>query len=134
MKIFIVLVAIASIYALPNGAPKRACSNLLPVHGQGNTILKQTGLPPYTVSVLPNSGKLEITIQSNLGLPFQGFMLQARGPNRQPIGVFESFAEDSHTIDCDDAGDTLTHSNTDQKRRVSVEWNPKNYNGVVVFK
>lgn len=105
---------------------------MLPVHGGG--IPPQRDISPYNIYTTYDNRSITVTVTSKLGVPFEGLMLQARSPDNTLVGYFEAKNEFIHTIDCQNSGDTLTHSNTEKKSILNVNWNPKGYQGMVVFK
>ncbi|CAH0550076.1 unnamed protein product [Brassicogethes aeneus] len=131
--LLILLLFFASTRALPQGAPTSVCESMLPNHGGG--IPPQSGISPYTVIPRRQNGAVLVTIQSGLGIPFQGFMLQGRTPEGDILGEFDvSSTEDGHSIDCSNTGDALTHKSPNSKASLDVVWNPPDgYEGPVIF-
>lgn len=119
-------------FALPQGAPEKICQSMLPVHPGS---LPQNSGSPFSIVPRRFQGKVIVVVSSLLGTPFQGFMLQGRSPDGRIIGQFESIGEFAHTINCDDNGDTTTHSNPTPKNVLEFKWNPpSDYEGPVIFK
>lgn len=132
MYFMILLLCVGLAHSLPQGAPTKACQTMLPFHGGG--IARQNDPSPYEIYTLRREGGVFVVVKSGLELPFEGFMLQARTPNRELIGSFEPAADDAHTIDCDHPSDSLTHSDTSKKSALQVQWHPNGYEGSVIFK
>lgn len=127
-----ILVAyLATCHGLPQGAPPKACLNMLPIHPGAS---RQKDTSPFSVTTEFDSEGILVTVASGLGIPFEGFMLQARGPDGTLLGTFEANSEKEHTIDCNNVGDSLTHSNTAKRELVQTYWQPKGYEGPVIFK
>ncbi|XP_044263845.1 putative ferric-chelate reductase 1 homolog [Tribolium madens] len=130
--ILLFLLSLNSINALPQGAPTKVCQTMKPFHGGG--IPPQQDISPYSIYMRRQNGGVLVTLISDLGIPFQGFMLQARTPNRELLGVFQPRGNESHTIDCAQSGDTLTHNDANNKAMIEVEWHPpQGYEGPVIF-
>lgn len=138
----IVLIIAAQInwmQCLPNGAPQSACYSLMPIHG--NSIPALTSEPLFRISpqsnVLGQRQKMRVEINSLINdLTLKGFMIQARSlQDGRILGEF-SPPLDRYTrnIDCEVRGSTATHSSTELKRNVVLEWNaPADYVGDIVF-
>lgn len=133
MYLAIILLCLGTVHSLPQGAPTKVCRSMLPFHG-GGSIGRQNDPSPYEIYTLRREGGVFVVVKSGLELPFEGFMLQAKTPDRQLVGSFEPAADDAHTIDCDHPGDTLTHSNTVKRSALQVQWRPNGYEGPVIFK
>lgn len=127
------LLCIGAVHSLPQGAPTKVCQSMQPFHS-GGQIKRQNDPSPYEIYTLRREGGVFVVVKSGLELPFQGFMLQARTPDRQLVGSFEPSANDTHTIDCDHQGDTLTHSSPEKRSALQVQWRPNGYEGLVIFK
>lgn len=122
------------------GAPQSACYSLMPVHG--NSIPALSSEPLFRISpqsnILGQHQKIRIEINSIINdLTLKGFMIQARSlQDGRILGEF-SPPQDRYTkiIDCGYEGNTATHSSTELKRNVILEWNaPIDYVGDIVFK
>ncbi|XP_025833870.1 putative ferric-chelate reductase 1 homolog [Agrilus planipennis] len=122
-----------SVKCLPQGAPTKVCETMLPNHGGG--IPPQTGTALFIVTTLRRQNDIIVTIKSPIEVPFQGFMLQARGTTGKLLGKFEPITPGAHTINCNGTADSLTHSNTDSKTAIDTHWfAPDNFEGTVIFK
>lgn len=75
---------ISSTNALPQGAPSSVCQSLTPFHGGG--IAPQTGISPYLVVPRRQGGVVLVSIESSLGVRFQGLILQGRTTSGQVLG------------------------------------------------
>lgn len=75
---------ISSTNALPQGAPSTACQSLTPFHGGG--ISPQSGISPYIIVPRRQNGVVLVSIESTLGVRFQGIILQGRTPSGQILG------------------------------------------------
>ncbi|KAJ3665387.1 hypothetical protein Zmor_000884 [Zophobas morio] len=130
--VFLFLLSLASIKALPQGAPTKVCGTMRPFHGGG--IPPQTDISPYSIYMRRQGGNVIVTLKSDLNIPFQGFMLQAKTPNRELLGTFQPIGNEAHTIDCVQSEDTLTHNAAQNKDMIEVEWQPpEDYEGPVIF-
>lgn len=74
----------SSTSALPQGAPSSVCQSLVPFHGGG--ISPQSGISPYVVVPQRQNGVVLVSIESTLGVRFQGLILQGRTPSGDVIG------------------------------------------------
>lgn len=126
MFLFIFLGVVSSVYGRQDGAPTKACSTLMPEHG--DKVIAQITKAPYSVTVQEiGNSKYVVKITSH-DEPFRGFVLQARSsknPEKFIDGNFTS-SKVSKTINCfDSQNNTLTHVNPETKYEVLTEWTPK---------
>lgn len=84
MRIAIVLFLLSSATALPQGAPTAVCVSLTPFHGGG--IPSQTGISPYVVIPRRQNGLILVSVESTLGVPFRGIILQGRTLHGEVLG------------------------------------------------
>ncbi|CAG2170789.1 unnamed protein product [Oppiella nova] len=107
------LIAIISAYS--HGAPTKSCQTLYPGHG----VDKQYGQAPYEIrSSLGPNGNVVVTIDAKGGLPFTGFMLQARYVTDRENIVNGKFSEDknSQTRNCNGDNPLLFERDRDVDR------------------
>lgn len=125
---------------LPNGAPESVCYTMLPFHGGG--IPPLTTASPFRItpvtSVVGSGQELQIEIESfPANVVFKGFMIQARNrfPPNEVLGHFEQTDESAvKLINCGGESNTATHTNTQTKKDLALEWiAPANFKGEVVF-
>lgn len=125
---------------LPNGAPESVCNTMLPFHGGG--IPPLTTASPFRItpvtSVVGSGQELQIEIESfPANVVFKGFMIQARNrfPPNEVLGQFELTDESAvKLINCAGESNTATHTNTNTKKDLALEWiAPSNFKGEVVF-
>ena len=68
---------------------------------------------------------------------YRGFLLEARrwdGTNRDPVGTFTNYPSGVRAIACLGTDDTLTHSSSNPKSDIKVQWVPPNQEvGNIVF-
>ncbi|KAL1497531.1 hypothetical protein ABEB36_008475 [Hypothenemus hampei] len=123
----------AIVQSLPQGAPPSVCQTLMPFHGGG--IRPQGGLSPYTIVPRRQGNHIVVTMTSALGIPFQGFLLQGRTPDRDIIGQFDSSSvNEGHPLDCGTPSDSITHNSPNDKNSIDVVWSPpRGYEGPVIF-
>lgn len=133
-------VLISPIITLPNGAPVSVCNTMLPFHGGGIPPLTTTS--PFRItpvaSVVGSGQELQVEIESfPANVVFKGFMIQARNrfPPNEVLGQFELTDESAvKLINCDGAANTATHTNTQTKKDLALEWiAPAGFKGEVVF-
>ncbi|XP_050316010.1 putative ferric-chelate reductase 1 homolog [Anthonomus grandis grandis] len=118
---------------LPQGAPSSVCETMLPFHGGG--IPPQGGIAPYTIIPRRQGNNVLVTITSTLGIPFQGFLIQGRTPEREILGEFDSASvNEGHPLDCGSPSDSITHNAPKNKGSIEVLWTPpRGYEGPVIF-
>ncbi|XP_056640678.1 putative ferric-chelate reductase 1 homolog [Diorhabda sublineata] len=133
MNVLFLLVLIYSTQALPDGAPTSVCDTMTPFHGSG--IPFQRSLPPYAVVTRLQNDVVQVSIGSALGIQFQGFMVQGRTLDGDILGTFQlPGGIPAHTIDCNRAGDTVTHNKANKTDQLDFIWvPPAGYEGDVVF-
>lgn len=78
------LFLISATNALPQGAPSTVCQSLTPFHGGG--IPPQTGISPYIVVPRRQGTVVLVSLESTLGVRFQGLILQGRTPLGEVLG------------------------------------------------
>ncbi|RWS15655.1 putative ferric-chelate reductase 1-like protein [Dinothrombium tinctorium] len=122
----IILLAANIANSYPRGAPERVCQTLFPRHSGAQA---QTVKAPYRINVTPNNDSTEfkVSIVSNEGKNFKGFILQARSssnPNLIVNGEFSAKAL-TKTIKCQSENDALTHNSAAEKSSISTIWKPK---------
>ncbi|XP_065088030.1 putative ferric-chelate reductase 1 homolog isoform X2 [Ochlerotatus camptorhynchus] len=133
-------VLIGPIITLPNGAPVSVCNTMLPFHGGGIPPLTTTSpfrITPVT-SVVGSGQELQVEIESfPANVVFKGFMIQARNrfPPNEVLGQFELTDESAvKLINCGGEANTATHTNTQTKKDLALEWiAPAGFKGEVVF-
>lgn len=108
LKFFIVIsVCVGVALSYSTGAPKGACGNLTPQHGD---VAPQKSAVPYNLAISANSVNpgqvLRITIQGKD--LFKGFLIQARDGRQVPIGRFRVVDQaNSQLLECNSAGVSL---------------------------
>ncbi|XP_014270444.2 putative defense protein 3 [Halyomorpha halys] len=133
--LFLFVAVIATGSAYPTGAPTDVCETMAPGHGA----VPQASPFPYDIVIekpdLKGGETTKVTIRGKEGIPFRGYMMQARSEDKKPIGVFTAPDSSSHTLDCGSGkANTVTQSNANDKKEVSVIWKaPKAFKGKVVF-
>lgn len=113
---------------------------MLPFHGGGIPPLTSTSpfrITPVT-SVVGSGQLLQVEIESfPSNVVFKGFMIQARNryPPNQVLGEFMLTDEAAiKLINCGGQSSTATHTNTQTKRDLALEWrSPDDFKGEVVF-
>ncbi|XP_064605791.1 ferric-chelate reductase 1-like [Liolophura sinensis] len=70
--------------------------------------------------------ELGVTLDTSCGIPFKGFMLQARQANSlNTQSIVGSFSEPglagTHLLDCS-GGKVVTHTNNNEKNNLEFEW------------
>lgn len=133
ISIYLILLSaqLNQINAYPNGAPEKACSNLIPMH---NTDFQRYFPSPYIIT----ANKLGFSLDGrefNVSITaktdsFKGFILQARDyHDPENLIVDGSFTPNLFTkvIKCkSNLANTLTHNSPSDKYYTSVIWKPSN--------
>jgi len=128
--LFLVCALVAMGECYKNGAPPEACSDMTPQHGVDPKELPS----PYTLTATKKSNKkISVTIGSQDGTKFKGFLLKALDKDGNPIGTFDSVTNGKLTA-CGENNNAVTHSDNSDKRRATVNWNaPAGFSGTVQF-
>lgn len=137
------LIAVATVRSLPQGAPETVCDTMLPFH-QGGSILPENSVSPFGVetstSIVGQGQTLRVDITGvPNGLTFGGYMIQARNrnPPYQIVGQFSPSRDGTvKLMNCENSvNNSATHSNAGPKAQVSLDWqSPVDFLGQVVFK
>ncbi|XP_030837198.1 putative defense protein 3 [Strongylocentrotus purpuratus] len=118
------LAVVPLVMAYPTGAPLGTCVNLTPKHFNSTnpTVLipPQAGPSPYALSVSKNmyspSEELTVTVTSDTGDYFEGFLLQARLADDTLVGTFsDPPTNNTKLLQCTDLGDSVTHTSSARK-------------------
>ena len=94
-------VALVSPY--PSGAPPGTCGAMVPYHSNAEP---QTSAAPYGVAPArprTDEGRVRLKLSSHQGVPFLGFLLQARDPAGNPIGTFTGLPDATQHLACADS-------------------------------
>lgn len=130
---------IQATYTLPDGAPSHACETMLPFHSGG--IAPQSSAAPFgvfpAVVQLAENTPLRVSLGSQQGLQFGGFLLHARlEVSKEPVGTFIQVPQGAKTLTCVRQNDTVTHTSSNNKGPLlEFEWMPPpGFRGNVIFK
>lgn len=86
------------ILAYSSGAPSMACKTLLPLHE--NTSPSKSN-PKFEIRTVPGHGRIRITLGSNEGFPFMGFIINARDvESGEIIGEFVDIPNTVQGVQC----------------------------------
>ncbi|ELU09445.1 hypothetical protein CAPTEDRAFT_200310 [Capitella teleta] len=99
--------------ALSSGPPSSACGNRTPSHG----VPPQTSEPPYEFDLHYHDDHFDVAIIADSGA-FLGFMMQAVDSNGNLVGRFEPKDSKSKLMNCDNQGDSISHSSSEAKDTV----------------
>ncbi|XP_055874819.1 reelin domain-containing protein 1-like [Biomphalaria glabrata] len=121
-----VLASVQRTSAFPTGSPVSACSDLMPVHIDGEL---QKGASPYMIilndTVYGSAAiRVSITAVGPATKEFMAFMLQARNEAGSPQGNFGDVPVASKAMTCYKDGDTLTHTAAFIRQSMEVTWFP----------
>ncbi|XP_019639791.1 PREDICTED: uncharacterized protein LOC109481653 [Branchiostoma belcheri] len=118
----------------PTGAPPEQCLTMTPNHHGANasTAASPYTLVPSTTTYTPGT-PMSVSVQ---GGAFKGILLQARrATDGRYAGTFADPPQGFHDLACNTSGDSVTHSNRDNKTAAMFEWIPPSPGvGDVVFK
>ncbi|XP_043941545.1 putative ferric-chelate reductase 1 isoform X2 [Protopterus annectens] len=95
-----------------------------PSHGAN----AQTSTPPYSINVQKTNysegDKITVTIQSNSGQTFKGFLLRTTTATKDaPIGTFINTDSSAQAISCNSiSGGAASHTSNSVKQKVEVQW------------
>ncbi|KAI8793593.1 defense protein l(2)34Fc, partial [Biomphalaria glabrata] len=122
----LVLASVQRTSAFPTGSPVSACSDLMPVHIDGEL---QKGASPYMIilndTVYGSAAiRVSITAVGPATKEFMAFMLQARNEAGSPQGNFGDVPVASKAMTCYKDGDTLTHTAAFIRQSMEVTWFP----------
>lgn len=140
--ILVQLAVMKSVLSNWNGAPRGACSYLLPQHaGFPSKPLKTS---PYSVttekSTYDKGENVSVSLNSTVGREvFMGFILQARNEKNKVIGRFTTDSQKLspyQLISCQlGVNNTVTHTHNGPKSKVDLIWiPPKDFIGNVTFR
>ncbi|KAK7508158.1 hypothetical protein BaRGS_00000397 [Batillaria attramentaria] len=136
---FLALV-VSGVHGYGSGAPPKACSKMFP----GHHVDAQTSAPPYSITVAATSytpgqqDAISVTVSSD-NTAFRGLMVQARSVSNcdQQVGTFRLDTSEANLklIQCTQADDTVTHTDTNAKPTKTFFWiPPANSMGHVYFR
>jgi Reeler domain len=114
------------------GAPLIACNDLRPNHTPEGP---QTSPSPFTITLSSTTVTAGNPVQVTIAGPgFRGFMIQARNPGGQLIGVFTASGS-VQTLNCVPGfPNTATHVNNIVRSSQLITWNsPVNFSGAIRF-
>ncbi|XP_051233867.1 uncharacterized protein LOC127350871 [Dicentrarchus labrax] len=128
--ILIGLCIITKVHGYSDGDFPQSCDSLLPEHRRsGVNILPQNTKPPYKVTYKPgNNGEpITVSLESNPGHKFSGFMLEARETQRvdegPPVGRFISLQPDTRLLTCSLSADSaVSNRYSAGKTLIRVNW------------
>ena len=101
-----------------HGAPNKSCHKMIPQHHH----IKFDGRGASLKVNAIDENQVEITIETEPGKPFKGFILQGRSDDNQIIGKFLP-AEEYKMMTCDgEYGNSITHKNSHHKSQIKAQW------------
>ncbi|XP_034935155.1 putative ferric-chelate reductase 1 homolog [Chelonus insularis] len=125
--------SIDEVTGLSSGAPPSTCNDLTPRHKDTHSA---TSYLPYEIRPAIEERSVKITLGSSQGLPFKGFIINARDiATHQIIGKFENITEGIQPIKCEaDVDNTATHTDNQVKHNLLLQWvPPSDYEGTIIF-
>ncbi|XP_049472705.1 ferric-chelate reductase 1 [Panthera uncia] len=121
---FILVLHVSSVANYPSGKVGKSCHGMVPEHSH-----TARSDPVHNVSVSQMTfrpgDQIEVTLS---GLPFRGFLLEARNAedlSGPPIGSFTLIdSQMSQLLTCEDVqGYAVSHTNPSKKTKIKVYWN-----------
>ncbi|XP_019693046.2 ferric-chelate reductase 1 [Felis catus] len=121
---FILVLHVSSVTNYPSGKVGKSCHGMVPEHSH-----TARSDPVHNVSVSQMTfrpgDQIEVTLS---GLPFRGFLLEARNAedlSGPPIGSFTLIdSQVSQLLTCEDVqGYAVSHTNPSKKTKIKVYWN-----------
>ncbi|XP_055959373.1 putative defense protein 3 [Patella vulgata] len=134
-KCLVLVGAVCRVYSYGDGAPLKACVNLMPQH---HGIDAQPPNSPYTIMVSSTTyhPSQQIKVAITGGGNHRGLLVQARTSNSiTPVGTFFSPSANTKTTKCNATADSWTHSSDAEKNSSTVTWTaPSTDMGQITFK
>ncbi|XP_078416967.1 putative ferric-chelate reductase 1 [Cetorhinus maximus] len=129
---FITVTFLVYVSGFSSGKVSAACGSMMPKHNAGS---EQTTDPPYQIIASSSSFNpgdiIQVTLQSNPGINFKGFLLEARSAEASApvtfLGTFSTSSSKAQLLDCHSDGTTYTKSAVSQtsainKSEIIVNW------------
>ncbi|KAE8610572.1 hypothetical protein XENTR_v10012171 [Xenopus tropicalis] len=127
----------ASVFSFPSGQISASCDTMLPQH-RGST--PQTTASPYFITVSNTTFKsgdsITVTIQSNSGNTFKGFLLEALSVGGDTAtGTFTITNGDTQGLSCSAGPNSaVSHTSDSSKSSVTTSWTAPSGAGPVRFR
>ncbi|XP_041063461.1 putative ferric-chelate reductase 1 [Carcharodon carcharias] len=129
---FITITFLVYVSGYSDGKVSMACGSMLPKHGASS---EQTTDPPYQIIASSSSFNpgdiIQVTLRSNPGIDFKGFLLEARSADASTsvtfLGTFSITSSKAQLLDCHGDGITYRKSAVSQtsaikKSEIIVNW------------
>jgi len=103
-----ILALVSHVFSFPGGAPLKHCGDMLP----GHHAMPIDSTSPFSLSAKLDEERVKVTIVSESGHHFKGFLLEARtdANKEEAIGAWETKVTNTKTLDCFDSEDSaVTH-------------------------
>ncbi|XP_008544958.1 putative ferric-chelate reductase 1 homolog [Microplitis demolitor] len=129
----ILLCMATKILGLPDGAPLKACFDLIPHHSTTSSL---ASYPPYEIRAIAGQHRIHMTLGSPQGFAFQGFIINARDVETgELVGEFIDLPSTVQALQCTPGiNNTVTHKDKVEKRNLELDWiTPEDYEGTVIF-
>lgn len=86
------------ILGLPDGAPLKACFDLIPHHSTTSSL---ASYPPYEIRAIAGQHRIHMTLGSPQGFAFQGFIINARDVETgELVGEFIDLPSTVQALQC----------------------------------
>eukprot|EP00079_Xenopus_tropicalis_P035335 XP_017949106.1 PREDICTED: putative ferric-chelate reductase 1 [Xenopus tropicalis] len=127
----------ASVFSFPSGQISASCDTMLPQH-RGST--PQTTASPYFITVsnttFKSGDRITVTIQSNSGNTFKGFLLEALSVGGDTVtGTFTITNGDTQGLSCSAGPNSaVSHTSDSSKSSITTSWTAPSGAGPVRFR
>ncbi|NP_001083026.2 putative ferric-chelate reductase 1 precursor [Danio rerio] len=122
--LFILVLCVGLVQSYKNGLVSEVCDSMMPNHGAN----AQTSSPPFTVTAdkttFKEGDQIKVTLNSQTGYYFEGFMLQARPVgSSSTIGTFSVTGNNVQVLSCNGMpGRAVSHTSNAKTTSVQVTW------------
>ncbi|XP_067845769.1 putative ferric-chelate reductase 1 [Heptranchias perlo] len=130
--VLVFITATFPVYVLgyPNGQVSSACADMMPRHGAN----AQTSAAPYTItasnSTFNPGDTISVTLKSQSGVNFKGFLLETRAAGSSPavpLGTFNTINSQAQLLNCNIDGSAhvnsaVSHNSATEKTEITVTW------------
>lgn len=135
LHVIIFVLYTGKVYCFPNGPPRSACADGLPIHTQNGQLIKSQDSPsPYIITVNASTFQpgdtINIKVHSSQGEMFKGLFVQVRplanandtAFRSAPLGEYYRRIMNTKPIVCVNSQDTLVHKDPFMKIETKFDW------------
>nr|A4QP81.1 RecName: Full=Putative ferric-chelate reductase 1 [Danio rerio]AAI39693.1 Zgc:163022 protein [Danio rerio] len=122
--LFVLVSCFGLVQSYKNGLVSSVCGSMMPNHGAN----AQISSPPFTVTAdkttFKEGDQITVTLNSQTGYQFEGFMLQARQVgSSSSIGTFSVTASNMQLLTCDGvSARSVSHTSNSKKSSIQAKW------------